>query len=107
NDAPVNSQSATTPTHWQRFGPFITARNCTVTSATQQLFHRHALGQIARLVDVAAAGDGGVVGDELERDHAQERLERFERVGDFNDVVAVAADVGVAFGGHRDDLPAA
>lgn len=30
------------------------------------LLHRYALGQVARLVDVAAAGHGGVVGQELQ-----------------------------------------
>ena len=32
------------------------------------LFHRHALRQVARLVDIGALGDGGVVGEELHRD---------------------------------------
>src|SRR6266540_6320399 len=71
------------------------------------LFHRHALRQIAGFIDVAAARHGGVVGDELERDDAQQRLERLVRVGDVNDVVAVAADVRVAFGGDDDDPAAA
>src|SRR5687768_18107026 len=71
------------------------------------LFYRHALGQVARLVDVAAAGDGRVVGDELQRDDAQQRLQGFERVRDVDDVVAVAADAGVALGGDGDDLAAA
>ncbi len=32
----------------------------------ETLFHRHALGQVPRLVDVAAAGHGDVVGQELQ-----------------------------------------
>src|SRR5439155_18441970 len=71
------------------------------------LFHRYTLRQIAGLVDVAAARDRRVVGDELERDDAQERLERLGGVGDLDDVVAVAADVGVSLGGDDDDLSAA
>ena len=39
-------------------------------------FDRHALGQVARLVDVRAAGAGGVVGQQLQRHHMQERAER-------------------------------
>src|SRR3982751_2638848 len=74
---------------------------------TFSLLHRHALGEVARLVDVAAAGDGGVVGEELERDDAQQRLEALERVGDVDHVVAVAADVRVALGGDGDDVAAA
>ena len=34
---------------------------------TRESFHRHRLRQIARLIDVAAAHDGDVVGEELER----------------------------------------
>jgi len=36
-----------------------------------RLLHRHALGQVPRLVHVAAAQNGRVVGDELKRDRGQ------------------------------------
>src|SRR6476646_1494219 len=37
------------------------------------LFHRHRLRQVARLVDVRAHDDGGVIGDELHRHGVDER----------------------------------
>ena len=36
------------------------------------LLHRYALGQIPRLVDVAASADGYVVGEELEGDYFED-----------------------------------
>ena len=39
------------------------------------LFYRHALCQVAGLVDVAAAPDGDVVGEELERDDFEDGKE--------------------------------
>src|SRR5579863_6823814 len=39
--------------------------NYTVRPPASSLFHRHALGQIPRLVHVAAAQNGGVVGQQL------------------------------------------
>ena len=73
----------------------------------QALFHCHALGQVPRLVHVAPAEHRGVVGQELQRDDAQQRLQRLGRVGDVDDVVAIPADLRVALGGYRDDPPAA
>jgi len=49
--------------------------------------HRHALGEVARLVHVAAAGDGGVIGEQLQRYHAQQRLERLQRRGNVDHMV--------------------
>ncbi len=40
-----------------------------------RLFHRHTLGEVAWLVHVAAAFDGDVVGQQLQRDYRQERKE--------------------------------
>ena len=37
------------------------------------LLDRHALGEVPGLVDVAAASDGDVIGEKLQRDDAHER----------------------------------
>ena len=47
----------------------LAARPCRI------LLHRHALGQVPRLVDVAAAGHGDVIGQQLQRDHRDDRLQ--------------------------------
>jgi hypothetical protein len=39
----------------------------------RDVLDRDALGEVAGLIDVAAAADGDVVGEELERDAGQER----------------------------------
>src|SRR4051812_12173614 len=58
-----------------------------------------ALRKIARLIDVATARDGGVVGEQLKWYDAQQRLQRLDRVGDVYDMIGVARDVLIAFGG--------
>ena len=50
------------------------------------LLDRHALGEIARLVDVGALGDGRVIGEQLHRDGIEDR--RHERI----DIAAVVID---------------
>ena len=40
-----------------------------------RLLHRHALGQVARLVDVAAAQQGDVIRQQLQRHDAHQRLQ--------------------------------
>ena len=42
---------------------------------------RHALGQIARLVDIAAAPARDMIGQQLERHDGQERLHDLGRIG--------------------------
>ena len=37
------------------------------------LFHRHAFREVPRLVDIATEGDGEMIGEELHRDHGQNR----------------------------------
>ena len=46
--------------------------------APQFLLHRHALGQVARLIHVAAASDGDMVGQQLQRNHGQQREQRLQ-----------------------------
>ncbi len=50
------------------------------------LFHRDALGQVPRLIDVAASADGYVVGEELEGDYFQDGEEEFVGLGDVDGV---------------------
>mmetsp|Transcript_9771 Transcript_9771/g.22976 ORF Transcript_9771/g.22976 Transcript_9771/m.22976 type:complete len:347 (+) Transcript_9771:137-1177(+) len=51
------------------------------------------LGQVTRLVDVALAHVGDVVGHELQRDDGEERHEELLRVGHVDDVLALALEV--------------
>ena len=51
------------------------------------LLHGHALGQVSWLVDVAAAADGDVVGEELEGDYFEDREEELVGLGDRDDVL--------------------
>ena len=71
------------------------------------LLHRYALGQIPRLVDVAASADGYVVGEELEGDYFEDGEEEFGGGGDVDDVFDELGDVGVAFDGDGDDAAGA
>jgi hypothetical protein len=59
------------------------------------------------LVDVAAAFDGDVVGEELEGDDFEDGEEELGGGGDFEEVLDELVDVGVAFGGDGDDAAAA
>jgi len=52
-----------------------------------RLFDGHAFGQISRFVDVAAACHGDVVGDQLQGDAGDDRLEKLLDVRDFDNVV--------------------
>ena len=45
------------------------------------LFHGHALGQIARLIDIAAELDCHVIGQQLKWDHAQNRHQAIRDIG--------------------------
>ena len=51
--------------------------------ARQPLFHRDALREVARLVYVAAAADGDVVGEQLQRDDLNERHQQLGRGGNW------------------------
>lgn len=63
------------------------------------LLHSNAFCEIARFIDVAAAGDGDVVGEELEGDGSQERVDGLDGLGNVNDVIGHLRDLLVAFGG--------
>src|SRR3712207_6450679 len=75
------------------------------------LLHGDALGQVAGLVHVAAAQQGDVVGQQLQRHRLQERLQVVRGLGDKDDVVGAVQDVGggllVPLGGDGDDRAAA
>ena len=45
------------------------------------LFHRDALCEVSRAVNIFAFADGDVVGQQLQGDAGDEGLEAFERVG--------------------------
>ena len=59
------------------------------------------------MVNVAAAADGDVVGEELEGDDFEEGEEELGGGGDFDDMLDELVDVLVAFGGDGDDAAAA
>src|SRR5581483_11505702 len=67
------------------------------------LLHRDALGEVAGLVDVAAAGDGDVIGEELQGNTRENRDQRLRRRRQVNHVVRHILDLRVAFGRDRDD----
>ena len=69
--------------------------------------HGDALCKISWLVDVAAAFDGDVVGEELEGDDFEDGEEEFGGGGDFQYMLDELMDVLVAFGGDGDDAAAA
>src|SRR5687768_14233887 len=66
---------------------------------------RDRLGQVARLVDVAAALHRHVVGEQLERHDREQRHEGVVGGRHRNHVVGEGVDVGVALGGDGEDLP--
>src|SRR5258706_5285200 len=66
------------------YGPIAAGASGTWTDvliAPSGSFHRHALRQVARLVHVASAQHRHVVGEQLERDHRQQRLEQGRGLG--------------------------
>src|ERR1017187_6534396 len=65
------------------------------------LFDGHALGEIAGLIDVAAAAHGDVIGQELQRHDFQNRREQFMGRRDFDDVIGDFPYVPVALGDQR------
>src|SRR5438874_9654731 len=78
---------------------------------TFELLDGYALGEIARLVDVAAAPDGDVVREQLQRDHHERRRQQRVRAGNGDEKVLRRVEqlmnAVVAFGGKRDDRTAA
>src|SRR3954454_6689735 len=78
-----------------------------VEPMTGFLLHRDGLRQIARLIDVEAAQPRDAIGEELERDHRERRLEEVRRPRHVDHVVGVVLDVLVAVGRDRDHVRAA
>ena len=72
----------------------------------QSSLHRHALGEVAGLVHIAAAGDGDVVRDQhhrevvgrLEPRHQLEQAHRFRYMVRNDDVERAAAELGAYLG---------
>ena len=64
--------------HVQRVDGLVASRNQNLrenrmADVPSSLLDRHALGEVARLIDVAAELDGEVIGEELERDDGEDR----------------------------------
>src|SRR5258708_10529900 len=69
------------------------------------LLHRHAFRQIPRLIDVASAAQGDVVGEQLRRDDGEDRLERLDPPWAVDYVVRGRFCRRVAFPAADDELP--
>ena len=70
------------------------------------LFYRDTFGQVARLVDIAAERDREVIGEQLQRDHGQDR--HHDLIGPRHDNSVVRNPLqlaGAALGRNRDDRP--
>ncbi len=67
------------------------------------LLHRNRFRQISRLVDVAAAADGDVIREQLQRDDREDRAEQIACFGNLDDVIRNLLTHGVAFGQDRND----
>ena len=52
---------------------------CRPLASGQLLLHGDGFGQVARLVDVAAAADGDVVGQQLQRHNLNQRRQQLRR----------------------------
>src|SRR6266511_1599042 len=63
----------------------------------------HALGEVARLIDVATAGDGDVVSEQLQRDDGQQREQGLQGLRQINHVPHFGSDLRVVFCGQGDD----
>src|SRR3989442_12501278 len=74
-------------------------------SSTHLSFHGYTFGEVARLVDVAAAQHGAVVGKELQGHDGQQRGQDFVGARDLDPVVNQRLQSGAAFRGHGDDVP--
>ena len=73
----------------------------------ERLFDGYGFGQVSGLVYVAAAADGDVVGQQLERDDFENGRQFFRGRRNEDDVVGGVFDLFVAFGRQCDDLSGA
>ena len=65
--------------------------------------YRDGFGEVAGLVDVAAAADGDVVGEKLQGDDLQDGEEQLRGGGDVDGVFDELGDLAVALDGDGDD----
>ena len=70
------------------------------------LFNRDGFGEVPRLVDVAATGDGGVVGENLERHNGGDGADEFVHIGNLDLVVVDGGIDARAFLAEQNDLRA-
>src|SRR5918997_4840451 len=75
--------------------------------APSLLFHRHALGEVARLVHITTAVFGDTVSEELERHAAHERAKHLRRPRDGEHGAATPAGGQVVLAGYRNNVGAA
>src|ERR687893_1192135 len=71
------------------------------STAPSLLFHRHALGEVARLVHITAAILGDAVGEELQRHAAHERSQHLLHLRNREDYAARPAGGLVLLAGYR------
>ena len=74
-----------------------------LSKTLEELFYRNRLCKVARLVHVAALGNGDVVGQQLERDNGKDGLEAFLRIRNLEIPVGQGLDIRVPFGDYADD----
>src|SRR5512146_643102 len=71
-------------------------------SAYPPSFHGHRLREVARLVHIAAAAHGDVVGEQLQRQDREHRREQIEGFGDREHVLGQTRQARIAVGDDRD-----
>ena len=81
--------------------------NWSKSASPAALLHRHALGQVARLVHVAALALRYVVGQKLQGDAREHAAELLAGAGHPDDGVGHGGDGVVALGGHHGHAGAA
>src|SRR5262245_33275722 len=69
-----------------------------VTAGTSRLLHGHACCQVAGLGDVATQPDGGMIREQLQRNHRDERREQLLDLRDREHRVGEPLDVGLSGG---------
>ena len=66
-------------------------------------FYRNTLGEISRLIDIAAAADRNVIGEQLKRNHFEDRKQEFVGRCNGNEVRRTFLQIRVAFESDRND----
>ncbi len=65
------------------------------------LLDRDALGEISRLIHIAAAPYCYVIGEQLQRNHFEQGQQQFSGHWNRNDVIRHLGDLFIAFASHR------